>query len=366
MERWKIRGVMSVAVLCSASAACALVPASAEAAKPITPVTLLAANGATPDLGNFSLYVASTASGTTFGKQNGVDISVAKGTPAEADAAILSGQQHFAVSAFGPTATTVSAGIPLRVIDQYGLGVPAAIIANKSIKSFSQLKGQKICAAALNASPYTNMLEYAAKTGHPLAPSQFVVSTDQPTTLEYINAGTCAAGWVGAVYYIPYLATHPDAHILVSAKALGKVDDDLGGEILTSKSYASGNPSVVKNVTTAITQASRALYASQSYFIKMANKAFPPGTYTNAQLKLIYVTVRPYYALNGGMNKAALAQTYTDWAKFNAMPQQVSALKGYQYFVDPTSVTAAVKQLGVAPGSSGTQLNTYKPKDYKG
>ena len=325
---------------------------AAQGGCPVQSEDILSAGGTTPTIFNFATYVLSSASGSGIGAKNGVDVSIKTATSTQSSAALTSGSQHFAGSAFAATANAIAAGLPLKIVAAWGLHGPREIIADKSITSISQLAGKPFCITSIGNDSQTGPVEYWKANGLDPNSLHWVVSGTSNNSLSYTGIGRCVATAATADSAEQYAATHKNLHILVDAQQWVKSVPDLGGALITSDAFIKSDPTTVQKMVTAVIEATRVSYSSQSDFTSLADKAFPAGFYTPTLLNTLYGIFRPNMAVNGGMTQSILQASYDSWKEYDANPSaQKTPVTGYQQIVDPEFVQAALKQIGKVSGT---------------
>ena len=316
---------------------------------------LLSAGGSTPTIFNFATYVVSGASGAGIDQKNGLNITVKTATSTQSSAALMSGAQHFAASAFGATANAVAAGLPLKIVAAWGLHGPREIVAAKNITSVSQLQGKPFCITSIGNDSQTGVVEYWKKNGMDPSGLHWVVSGTPANSLSYASINRCAATAATADSAEQYVAAHPNLHILVNAQQWVQSIPDLGGVLVTTDSYIKSDPQVIQSMVTAIIEASRESYGSQATFNSLAQKAFPAGFFSPSLLNRLYGIFRPDMAVNGGMTQSVLQSSYNSWKQYVADPSaEKTQVTGYAQIVDPEFVQAALKKLGRVSGTDDT------------
>ena len=316
---------------------------------------LLSAGGSTPTIFNFATYVVSGASGAGIDAKNGLNITIKTATSTQSSAALMSGAQHFAASAFGATANAVAAGLPLKIVAAWGLHGPREIVAAKNITSVSQLQGKPFCITSIGNDSQTGVIEYWKKNGMDPTGLHWVVSGTPANSLSYASINRCAATAATADSAEQYVAAHPNLHILVDAQQWVQSIPDLGGVLVTTDSYIKSDPQVIQSMVTAIIEASRESYGSQATFNGLAQKAFPSGFFSPALLNRLYGIFRPDMAVNGGMTQSVLQASYNSWKQYVANPSaEKTQVTGYSQIVDPEFVQAALKKLGPVSGTDDT------------
>ena len=345
-------GPASTAAAGGQSGAASQASAAAPGSGSVLNEDLLSAGGSTPTIFNFATYVVSGASGAGIDQKNGLNITIKTATSTQSSAALMSGAQHFAASAFGATANAVAAGLPLKIVAAWGLHGPREIVAAKNITSVSQLQGKPFCITSIGNDSQTGVIEYWKKNGMDPSGLHWVVSGTPANSLSYASINRCAATAATADSAEQYVAAHPNLHILVDAQQWVQSIPDLGGVLVTTDSYIKSDPQVIQSMVTAIIEASRESYGSQATFEGLAQKAFPAGFFSPSLLNRLYGIFRPDMAVNGGMTQSVLQSSYNSWKQYVANPSaEKTQVTGYAQIVDPEFVQAALKKLGPVSGT---------------
>lgn len=317
----------------------------AASADKVDVVNLLSASGATPNLVLFASYVGVTSG--NFDEKNKLDATIKQSPSAQATAALISGNEHFSMTSFGATATAIAKGLPLKIVGSYALEVPGAIVATKKIKSFSDLEGKKIIAAALGNTSQINVTAYGQATGHDPSKLQFVASGNTANSIQYLSAGRGDAAWIQIDSIPKLLKDNPNLHVLVTAEELSKAVGTIGGVVVVTESYAKSHGDVIVKVMKSLMQASRVLYTDGDYFLAEAKKAFPAGTFTDEQLKTLYPTLQKTHSVNGGMDKTLIDKSYKAWSTyFDPAGAKEAKFTTGEEVIDPSFVKQALKELG--------------------
>jgi ABC-type nitrate/sulfonate/bicarbonate transport system substrate-binding protein len=343
--------VLAVAVSATLGlAACGSSGGDSSSSSSVQSVDLLSAQGAEASLSNFQTYLLDKAG---IDAQNKLNITVKGATSAQASAALVSGSEHFQVSAYAATASAIAQGLPLEIVGISNLGLDAVIVAKSSIASVSDLAGKTMVAAALGNTSQTDVIGYANAT-HQVDPNKikWVVSGSTANSVQYLVAGRADAAWAPLDSVVGVLAKHPELHIIVDNQQLTTAVPAIGAVVVTTKAYAKDHHDLLVNLMTSFMQANRKVYESESYFDQQAANAFPPGTYTADQLHQLYQVLRPKYAVNGGFDKTLIDGSYQIWS--TAIDPKDAAKASFtngEGIIDTSYTAEALKKIGRVSGS---------------
>lgn len=296
---------------------------------------------------------------TRYAAKNGLRIDQVQASGSSTLAALESGKVQFGDVNFPATANAIAAGVPLEIVCVWNLYFPEGIVANGSVHSFSQLQGQPIAINALGDSTQATMIGYATRSKL-VDPSSFhwvLSGGNSAQALQLVARGEAAATPASPDTFILAHALFPSLHFLVQPSAVERIAGEMGGVIVTTKSYADAHPKVVVGVVKSFIEAQRALYGSERTYANVAED-ISGHAYTSSQLKTLFKLERPTFAVNGGMFNALFDRSFSLWKLGNPQFSSNPYFSNGETIANVRYVSQAVKQLGFMKNTpdSGTML----------